>query len=641
MMINAGSGERSVVGRTKQRQTRRRNWGDIAIFSLLLLPLLIVVLGLTLYPIYSALVLSVHSSTTFASANTPFIGLQNFRRFFSDPLASQVIQNSYLRGVGGVIPSYIVGLLIALALNQRVRAAGFFRVLGLVPYVLSAPVVAQIWILILNPLYGVLPALGVHNPPDLLGNPSSVWSTLLFINTWTSFQIYTIVLLAALQRIPPEQYEAARVDGASAWARFRYVTLPAIVPTSLVIMTLHFIWSFQDFNLVWTLTGGGPINSTQTLATYAYQNGFQNFEMGYATATTLIMAVLMLLTLGVLALVYLAARWAVGRWQTRREERQAQAFAVAAAGSLSTTSPGVTRAQRPAIISPRLRAPRWVRVARPYVWIFLALCYALLPILFLLSVSLRGAPPSGQQYEVSLFPAHPALSNYSTVLTSSVLWTPPPFAINFLNSVIVSGSITLLCIIIAALGAYTLSHWRNPFTRSITGGMLLAQAIPLIVLVFPLYELMVQIHLINTRPGLIFATLPFVLPFSVLLFKVFYESLPAELEQAAAIDGCGHLRALIHIVLPLSLPAIGAVAAFTFLSAWNEFLLALTMINSDALRTLPPRIQIYASTNGFAGQFTEAQQAVFILLPVAAAIIILIAVQRYLTSGYQAGGVKE
>lgn len=594
----------------------RRFWTrQTGVYLAFLLPAAILLVGLVMYPIVSSVV------TSFKAANTTrFIGLENYRRFFESPDGPGIIWHTFIRGIGGVVPSYLLGVLAAVSLHQRIKGRTLLRMFVLVPFVISAPVGLNMWRLLLDPNTGVPIAFGWHLG-DPLASTTAVWPTLLIINTWASFQFYTIVLLAGLSRIPDELYEVAKTDGANRWQRFRYVTMPGIGAVSVAACVVHFMASFQEFNLVYILTGGGPLGSTQTMATFAYAKAFSDYDSGYATATTTISMLVMAITLGMGYLLVRLSRPLVRRWRLP---------------ALPTV-----RVRRPTRVSRRRRRRDGVLLS--YLGTSIVALVSLAPILFILSRALDSTP--GGLQAVSLIPRHWSLSNFTRVLKDPALFSTnnlvvPPLAVNFLNSIIVAVATTLLVLVISMLCGYALSRWRSRWTRAGLAVLVLLQLVPVIVLVFPLYDLLSKLHLLGTRFGLVLATSSIYLPIAALLFKVFFDGLPREVEESAALDGAGTLRILFSIVRPAARPAIGAVAAYTVINTWNEYLLSTTLISDANSRTFPAALQQYMSSYSFKAQTTPGMQAVYLLLPIAAALLLLALTQRHLATAYQGGSVK-
>lgn len=617
------------------------------VYFLFLVPALVLVCGLMVYPIYSSFALSLHQASTFTPAVAKYVGFQNYTQAFHNPLFGDLVRHTYLRAIGGVVPSYLLGVAAALILHQRVRLNSLWRVFMLLPFVLSGPVAYNSWLLVYNPQFGLPATFGWHitNP---LTDTHLVWPVLLFINAWGSFQFYTILLLAGLQRIPTELYEAASMDGAGAWRRFRHITVPGIAALSLVACALHFMASFQDFNLVYLTTGGGPLNETQTLATYAYTSAFGGgHDIGTSTAVTFLSAVIMILTM-----VVLLAGYFVGRLLYRANERRLisrrQAARVAAADDHESSSQLIHSVRRAPVPAAARRSDARRRIDfvpwLPRIGTFLFVAFVMFPLLLELAQSFDG-PKSGSSAAI-FWPRNPTLSNYSTVLGNSALYQAsnspiPPLALNFLNSVLVTAGVTILCLVAGLLGGYSLARWRGKFTVGVTGLMLTVQLIPAIMLVFPLYLLLVNIGLLNTRSGQVLTTAALTLPFSVVFFRVYFMGNNRALEEAAAVDGAGAFRTFVSIVIPNSRPAIGAMAAFTIITSWNEFLIATTVVSDSSLRTFPPSLQTFMGGFLFQGSTTPGVRAVYLVIPTIIAALLLAGTMRQLMSAYQGGSVKN
>lgn len=623
----SGLAVRATPGRTPAvvtaRAGRRR---PSAVLVGLLVPALVLTGGLIVYPMVSSVLLSLHSPRTGA-----FVGLANYRRFLADPQAGPLVAHTYARAILGVVPSYLVGLLIALAVTRGARFTRVFTLVALLPFVISPPVAIGMWQLLLDSQTGALAGLGVSSV-DVFTSSDLVWPVLIYINTWGSFQLYTMILIAALRRIPLELYESAALDGAGRWQKFRFVTLPGIARVSLAVCTVHFIASFQEFNLIYLATGGGPLGQTQTMATYAYLSAFTNSDMNYATALTTTSTGLMALTLLGLAVLVRGVRAGLDL----RQRRVAGHPAPRTTGALDLPPPTVRRRRaRPGRMSQRTG---W-----RYVGLAVIALYAVGPILFLLSVSLDATPGGAQP--IRIWPRDLSVANYQAVLTNPDLWSNtnialPPLALNFLNSILVTLGTTALVVVAGALGGFALTRVRATVNRGLVGFFLLLQLVPLIVLVFPLYELLARLGILGSQAGLILASTVISLPMSVLFFHVFFSDLPPEVFEAATMDGAGTLRSLFAIALPLSKPALGAVAAFALINTWNEFLLGTTLISYSRLRTLPPALDQYMSSYAFAASASPGMQAIYFLIPIAAAVVLLSLTQRHLTSAYEGGGVK-
>lgn len=229
-----------------------------------------------------------------------FVGLANYKALLSDQLFLAVLKNT-LYYVLGVVPLNIVlALGMALWLNQKLRFISFYRSAIFLPVVTLTVAVSLIFKWMYEPHVGLINAalgfLGIKGPL-WLGSAEWAMPALIFMNVWKGFGYNMVLFLAGLQGIPASVYEAADIDGADKWAKFRYVTLPLLSPTTFFATVMTIISSFQIFDAARVMTNGGPVNATNTIVLYIFQNGFEYFKMGYASAIAWVLfATLFLLT---------------------------------------------------------------------------------------------------------------------------------------------------------------------------------------------------------------------------------------------------------------------------------------------------------------------------------------------------------
>jgi multiple sugar transport system permease protein len=239
--------------------------------------------------------------------NPAFVGFENYLEVLTDPVFFTAVRNTLVFTISSVIVHFVIGLAFALMLNSPLlqdRTKAFFRVLYILPWLFTVAIVAVLWRLLLAPNGVVNYLLGTAGLTDgqteWLANPSTALAAVTFINIWSGYPFFMISLLAGLQGIPRELYEAAKVDGAGVVAQFRNVTLPQLRPIIISMALLDFIWTTQQFALIWMTTGGGPITATEVLSTFTYKLAFTEYEFSVASAS----AVLVLLMSMVLAFFY-------------------------------------------------------------------------------------------------------------------------------------------------------------------------------------------------------------------------------------------------------------------------------------------------------------------------------------------------
>lgn len=308
----AASAEKAPPATARPGPRRRGpGWRNTLIGWSFILPNLIGFVALTLVPVVAAFALSFASWDGF---NPPkWVGLKNFRRLFKDDATMTALRNTVYYACGHVPLTMLAALGLALLLNRKMRGMAFFRAVAFFPYITSMVAVAIVWNMLFNPQYGpvdqFLHWFGVANGPGWTTTTSWAMPAVIVTSVWRDMGYYMILFLAGLQAIPPELYEAAQVDGASAWQRFRAVTLPGLRPTTFLVLILLTVQSFKVFDLIFVMTGGGPGTATLVLSQQIYQTGIVDGEYGYASAISVLLFLLVL----VLTLTQF--------WFNRRRER--------------------------------------------------------------------------------------------------------------------------------------------------------------------------------------------------------------------------------------------------------------------------------------------------------------------------------
>jgi multiple sugar transport system permease protein len=248
-------------------------------------PVLIAFLLFNLYPMALGLYLSF---TDWDILRPPvFVGPKNWGTLLTDELLWRAVGQTLYYAVASVAGTTALSLGLALALNQRLRSIGLYRTFFFLPAVTSVIAIAAVWRWLYNSEYGLINALldlaGFH-PLNWLGDSSLAMPAVILMSVWRSAGFNTVLFLAGLQGVPTEYYEAAQIDGASAWSRFRHITVPLVSPTTFFVVVNGLIGSWQVFDQVYILTRGGPHLSTVTVVYLIYSNGFEWYKTGYAAA---------------------------------------------------------------------------------------------------------------------------------------------------------------------------------------------------------------------------------------------------------------------------------------------------------------------------------------------------------------------
>ena len=266
-------------------------------------PAILLILGLSFIPMGWAFLLSLTNSDLVSGGH--FIGLGNYKALLKDPLLAKAFRNTVIFTLLYLPAGLAGGLAVAMMLSRRIKMIGFYRTCFLVPFIAASAAEGLLMGFIFDPDFGIVNSvfhrIGIPRQ-GFLENPGQALLVLAVVYFWTQFGFNVVIYMAALQEVPPEVIEAAEIDGASKWNVFRHVTLPTIRPVTYFLMVWGVIETFQFFDLVFTTTKGGPLNSTVTLVLYIWNLAFQYFTAGYgaAVAYVLFFASLFVILVGLL-----------------------------------------------------------------------------------------------------------------------------------------------------------------------------------------------------------------------------------------------------------------------------------------------------------------------------------------------------
>ncbi|MCP4726029.1 MAG: extracellular solute-binding protein [bacterium] len=267
-----------VIAKGRDRSMMLKGYAFLA-------PSMIVLMVFIFVPVIFSLFLSFHHWNV-VSSTKPFIGLENYRDLLSDNMFWSALKNTFIFSLHVPI-GMAISLCIALLLNRRIKGGNVFRTLFFLPSISSFVAVALVWKLIYNSQFGLanylLEFLGI-NGIRWLEDPSTALISVMLLSIWMGIGYQMVIFIAGLKNIPKEFYEAARTDGANAWAQFRHITFPLLMPTTFFILVTSLIGSFQVFSLIYIMTEGGPLQSTDVAVYHIYKNAWEYLQMGYASA---------------------------------------------------------------------------------------------------------------------------------------------------------------------------------------------------------------------------------------------------------------------------------------------------------------------------------------------------------------------
>jgi len=265
---------------------------------LMILPGLLLISVVVFYPVFNGIWLSFHRYNLLRlNQGQPWIGLEQYEKLFDDPIFWTSLVNTFVFGVANVVMPFILGMVSALALNRITMGRTVFRTILLMPWFMPSVVAGHMWALLLDSRLGVindmLVRIGILDSYHAwFADPTTALIGVLFVGLWRGFPFFALLLLAGMQSIPDDLYEAASVDGANAWRKFISITLPLLTPIILVSVTLRTIAVINSPDLFIILTGGGPGRATHVLSFFAFNTAFSELNFGYSAAISVVMLVL-------------------------------------------------------------------------------------------------------------------------------------------------------------------------------------------------------------------------------------------------------------------------------------------------------------------------------------------------------------
>ena len=295
MAVTRTENKTGAISQNRPKQRQRQDTGTT--FGLLMVaPALLVLVLVLLYPAYVAFQSSFFRIETITRQET-FVGLNNYAKLLTQPDFWMAFRRSLVWTIGAISTQMVVGIAVALVLHKQVRGRSFVRGLILFPYLVPAIVAVLTWRWIFSDTVGVanwlmVDVLRLTDQPIPWFNPGWVMVSVIIMSLWKYLPYWALFVLARLQTMPIELHEAAMIDGATAWQRFRYITLPWILPVVIVLLVLRSIWAFNEFDMVFLPAGGGRLSETTTIPVLIRRIAWENNDIGYAAAVAMAMLVM-------------------------------------------------------------------------------------------------------------------------------------------------------------------------------------------------------------------------------------------------------------------------------------------------------------------------------------------------------------
>lgn len=619
-----------------------RDWRSAWLFFA---PTMILLFLLDGWPFFQA----IYVSFTHTIGNTlnigPFIGLQNYISLINDVSFRSSLGLTIKFTFWSEVFKLTLGITAALLLHNVRRYRTILSALILLPWIVPQVVQALVWLAIYDPVFGALDTilewLHIAGPGfAFLGNPATALWAVIVVNVWAGIPFFTITQLAGLKSIDPEQYSAASIDGANAWHRFRYITIPGLRYTIIVAQVLSWIATMNNFGTIYLMTTGGPLNATRVVGILVYERAFNQLDFGTGTAMALILVPIFGFFIWMLG-SYLRSDSRVDPGENRKIKALAVllrpvAFVINALldGAelfLGTIGRGLKRllgrSQSDGLVTARVG--RRIGATAANTVLALLLLFEMLPFYWMIITSFKT--DTQIQSATKIFWPSPW-----TMVQLNQLLTQTHFLVWFRNTLQVAVISVAIGVLASAAGAYALARLRWRGSGTFATLLLLTYLMPGAAMLIPLYQIMAILHLVNTLQALELAYPSFILPFSCWLLMSYYRSIPEELEDAALIDGANRLQTFFRLILPLAKPALFAVTLFALTNAWNEFFLAYILLQSSNSLTLP----VGMAQMIFGDTYPQGQLMAASLLMAVPVIFVYSMAQRYMVEGLTLGSVK-
>jgi multiple sugar transport system permease protein len=573
-----------TLSRSAGRLSRRLDRLSERRFAVLVsVPALLLLAAIVLPPTLAVFGLSLYRIELGKDERIFFNGLNNYLvRLPADREILDAIPRTVILAALTTAVTLPLALGTALVLNRGFRGASVLFMAVLLPWAIASAVAGIFWRVIFDTHFGIvngiLVGFGVlQEPVNWLQNTGQAVAIAIIAQAWRGAPLLAVLILAALRTIPATLYRAARMDGATTWEAFRHITLPAIRPTLLVVGILQVIIGLQVFDLIFTLTNGGPGRQTYVVIYAIYDLAFGTLSIGYAsTLTVVLFGMIVICSLALLLL----------------QVRRGRARPTAVVEEIDVTSPSDLRPRRPTRVStgstanrtpdvPTDDRRRGIRLPAAVGRVAFGATAALLLFFFVAPIAWIAVASLQSDDALSNMPPHLSanlwLDGYARILGNAT-WQG-----SLVVSLLTSVGTTLLVLLLTAPAAYALARFQLPGKRAVLGVLVVTQMVPAIVMAIPVLKLFQFLHLTDTVAALIIVNVAFWLPLVTWLLRNFFAEVPVALERAARMDGCSRLGTLFRVTVPAARPGIAATAILLLIGTWNEFLFAVILGNHNAV----------------------------------------------------------
>jgi len=570
----------------------------------------------------------------------PFVGLRNYlTRLPADTEVLAAIPRTLFFAAMSTAITLPLALVTALVLNRGFRGVSIFFMALLLPWAVASIVAGIFWRFIFDTNFGivngVLIGLGLLEAPiNWLANTAQAVAIALVAQSWRSVPLLAVLLLAALKTIPDALYRAAKMDGATAWESFRFITLPAIKNTLIVVGVLQVIIGLQVFDLLYSLTSGGPGRDTYVLIYAIYTITFEQISLGYGAAVTVVLfAIIVAASLLVLAM-QVRRRRPIGAAINEESEEAAATARTSLRLTPSASAAARATAGHPEEVGRRNRISLPAPISRVAFGLGVSalLFFFAAPIVWMVIASLQPFQALAQQ--------PPALTLDLWLDGYQIIAGDPRWLGSLAVSLQTALLTTLFVIVLAAPPAYALARFDLPGKSTTLALLILVQMVPAIVMAIPVLRIFQILGLTDTVTALVIVNVAFWLPLIIWLLRNFFMDVPVSLEKAARIDGCSRLGTLFRVTIPAARPGLAAASILILIGTWNEFLFAVILGNRNAVTIT----RLITGIQNFPGALNQqpppnllASAAVVAVIP---CLILVLLFHRRIISGLSGGFVK-
>lgn len=610
----------AIPGRVARRFDRLSDRGFGALFSA---PGMLIVALVVVPPVVSVFGMSLFRIDLLKDNGVQFVGLRNFTNMLHDADFLDSIPRTLIFAAATTLLTVPLALAAALVLNRAFRGNRVLSVLVLLPWAVAPIVTGLFWRFIFQPQFGLatgaMHVLGLSDGSiDWLGEPHRAMAVAVIATAWRSVPLLALLIGTALRSIPRNQYKAAELDGAGPWATFRYIVFPAIRNMLLVGTILQIILSLQVFDIIFTLTRGGPGLETTVMYYFIYNTAFGTLNFGYSAALSVLLVAFIVVCSA--PLVYLRQR---GRDRSGDQpDEDLAAPTTEATGFGDTVYDDADRRRRV------IRLPAWLRRGGLAIGTVLLFAWLVGPILWILVASVQPTQ--------AITHAPPRLTFHLTFAHFSQLLSDNGWYQSILVSVEVAVLTTFFTILIASLAAYPLARLQVPGKNVILTGLLLIQTIPGISLAIPVLLLFRYVNLQDTVAALVIVDTAFLTPLAIWILRNVFEDVPAALESAARLDGASRIGTLFRITIPVARSGVAATAILVLVSAWNDFLFAVVLGNQRAV-TVTRRIGFLETPHSLGNSYSYDLLAAGGVVAALPCILLVIIFHRRIVSGLTEG----